>query len=94
MDKIRVSGKNSKHKILMYALSTCVWCKSTKQFLKELDVEYEYIDVDICTDKEREAVRKDIIARGGELAYPVIIIDEKTLINGLVKDKIKEALKP
>lgn len=93
MDKIKVPGKDAKHKIMIYALSTCVWCKSTKQFLKELGVTYEYIDVDTCTDREREAVRKDILARGGELAYPVIIIDEKTVINGLVKDKIKEVLK-
>ncbi|MDQ1279313.1 MAG: glutaredoxin-like protein NrdH [Thermoproteota archaeon] len=93
MDTIKVPGKDTRHKILIYALSMCVWCKSTKQFLKDLGVEYEYIDVDLCTDKERDVVRKDILKRGGELSFPVIIVDEKTVINGLVKDKIKEALK-
>ena len=93
MDKIKVPGKDTKHKILIYALSTCIWCKFTKQFLKELGVEYEYIDVDLCMENEREAVRKDILKRGGELSYPVIIIDEKTVINGLMKEKIREALK-
>ncbi len=93
MDKIKVQGKDTKHNVMMYALSTCVWCKSTKQFLKDLEVEYEYVDVDLCDEKERDAIRKEILKRGGELAYPVIIIDDKTIINGLVKDKIKAALK-
>jgi glutaredoxin len=34
-----VPGKNKEHKVLVYALSTCAWCKMLKQFLKENNVE-------------------------------------------------------
>jgi glutaredoxin len=92
MKLVKVSGKNSKHKVLVYAISTCAWCKQTKKFLKDNNIEYEYLDVDLCDDEDREKVRKDILSRGGRLSYPAIIIDDKTLINGFHTDKIQEAL--
>jgi glutaredoxin-like protein NrdH len=93
METVKVPGKNNKHKVLMYAISTCAWCKLTKQFLRDNNIEYEYVDVDLCSEKDREKVRRDIQKRGGDLNYPTIIIDDKVLITGFRKDKIREALK-
>ena len=76
----------------MYAISTCAWCKMTKKHLKDNQVEYEFIDVDLCSDKDRQTIRNDIMKRGGEPNYPIIIIDDKIMINGFRKDKINEAL--
>ncbi|MEM3697054.1 MAG: glutaredoxin family protein [Candidatus Bathyarchaeia archaeon] len=92
MNIVKVPGKNKKHKVLVYALSTCAWCKLTKQFLKENEIEYEYVDVDLSNDEDREKIRKDILRRNGSLSYPAIIIDDKILINGFRKDKLKEIL--
>ena len=92
MRTIKVLGKNNEHKVLMYALSTCAWCKLTKRFLKDNNVEYEYVDVDLCNDEDKDKIKRDILDKGGSLSYPIIIIDGKTLINGFLKDKIKEAL--
>lgn len=92
MEFVKVPGKNSNHTVLMYALSTCVWCKMTKQFLKDNSIAYQYVDVDLSSDKDREKIRKDIKDRGGEPTYPTIIVDDKVLITGFRKDLIKEAL--
>jgi glutaredoxin-like protein NrdH len=92
MNLVKVPGKNKKHKVLLYALSTCAWCKMEKQFLKDSSVEYEYVDVDLCNEKDREKIRGDILNRGGELNYPTLIIDDKNLISGFRKDKIQKAL--
>jgi glutaredoxin-like protein NrdH len=92
MQLSKVSGKNSKHKVLVYALSTCVWCKMTKQFLKDNDVDYEYIDVDLCDEEDKVKIRQHIQSKGGNLGYPTIIIDDNILITGFRKDKLKEAL--
>jgi glutaredoxin-related protein len=32
--------------IKLYALSTCIWCRKTKEFLDKSGVEYEYVYVD------------------------------------------------
>ncbi len=92
MKTIRVPGKNNKHNVLVYALSTCAWCKLTKNFLKDNNIEYEYVDVDLSTGEDRERIRREILRRGGRLNYPAIIIDDKKLINGFRKEEIRESL--
>lgn len=92
MNIVKVAGKNNKHKILIYALSTCAWCKMTKQFFKDNDTEFEYVDVDLANEKDHEKIRKDIESRGANPSFPTIIVDDKTVITGFRKDKIKEVL--
>jgi len=88
----KVLGKNRQKKVFLYALSTCAWCKMTKQFLKDNGIEFEYVDVDHVTEEESAKIKKDILSKGGSLSFPTIIIDEKELITGFRKDKIKELL--
>jgi glutaredoxin len=92
MQKIKVHGENKKHKVLLYALSTCPWCKKEKQLLKENNIEFEYMDVDFCNDQDYENIRKDILNRGGRFSFPVIIIDDRILINGFKEDEIRRSL--
>jgi len=92
MNLVKVPGKNKKHKVLLYALSTCAWCRMEKQFLKDSGVEYEYVDVDLCNEEDREKIRGDILKRGGEFSYPTTIIDDKILMTGFRKDKMMKAL--
>jgi glutaredoxin-like protein NrdH len=92
MNVQKVLGKNKKNKVLIYALSTCAWCKMTKQFFRDNSIEFEYVDVDLCNDEDKDRIKEDILSRGGSLSYPTIIIDDKTLITGFRKDKIKEVL--
>ena len=88
----RVPGKKKDHKVMVYALSTCIWCKMTKQYLKDNHIEYEFVDVDLSEEADKEKIRKHIQSVGGSLSYPSIIVDDKTLITGFRKDKFKEVL--
>jgi len=53
MQVTKVPGGNNKHKVLMYAISTCGWCKRAKKMLNDMDVEYEYIDIDLCSREDK-----------------------------------------
>lgn len=88
----KVPGRNKAHKVLIYALSTCVWCKKTKQFMKENGIEFEYADIDLYNPSDQEEIRKDIAKHGGNIVFPTIIIDDKKAINGYREDRFKEAL--
>ena len=92
MQLSKIPGKQNQHKVILYALSTCVWCKMTKQFLKDSDVEFEYIDVDLCEEEEKQKIRQHIQSKGGPLSYPTTIVDDKVVITGFRKDLLKEAL--
>ena len=54
MAHIRGADKGN---IMLFALSTCVWCKKTKALLKELGIAYDYIDVDLLEGVEGNEVR-------------------------------------
>ena len=92
MQILNVQGKNNKHRVLLYALSTCPWCNKEKQLLIDNNIKFEYIDVDLCNDEDYEKVRDDIFNRGGRFSFPAILIDDKILINGFKEDEIREAL--
>jgi len=97
MNEIKVACDNNSHKVLIYSLSTCVPCKAAEQFLREANIEFKHIDVDLCDKKDLEKILKDIRNRGGNLslnqiAYPKIIIDDKIMITGFDKEKIRETL--
>lgn len=86
-----VNGEN-KGKILLYALSTCGWCKKTKEFLNNLGVEYSYIYVDLVEDSEKDKVIEEVKKCNPRNSFPTILINEKECIVGYKEDEIKEAL--
>jgi glutaredoxin len=88
----KVPGKNTQHKVTVYALSTCVWCKLTKQFLNESGVAYEFVDVDLLNEDDKDKAHQAITSKGGMLTYPTTIIDDKILITGYRKEQLKEVL--
>jgi glutaredoxin-like protein NrdH len=92
MQLSKVSGKKNDHKVTLYALSTCVWCKLTKQYLNDNGVEYEFVDVDLLDEDEKRKVHEIVLNKGGTLSYPTTIVDDKVVISGFRKDKLKEAL--
>lgn len=92
MNVSKVSGQNNKHKVFVYALSTCVWCKLTKQYLNDNKIEYEFVDVDLAEENDKQKIRETITNKGGMLSYPTTIVDDKKVINGFRKDLLKEAL--
>ncbi|MHA1209801.1 MAG: glutaredoxin family protein [Candidatus Freyarchaeota archaeon] len=92
MDVVKVPGENKRHRVRLYALSTCIWCRRTKSFLKDNKVEYEYVDVDLCSREDREKIKNEVLEKGGRLAFPVTIIDDEKVITGYRVDKLKEVL--
>ena len=92
MNISKVPGKNTKHKVFLYTLSTCVWCKMTKQYLKDNSIQFEYVDVDLSTDEDRDKIRKEIQQKGGILSYPTTIVDDKKVVTGFRKDLLAKEL--
>lgn len=86
-----VEGEN-KGKIMLYAISTCGWCRKTKEFLTRLGVSYDYIFVDYLEGDDRESTIDQIKKWNPRCSFPTIIINDKDCIVGYKEDKIKEAL--
>ena len=79
-------------KVKLYAISTCGWCKKTKKFLNENNVEFEFEDVDLLEGEDKERAREEVGRHNPRKSYPTIIIDDEVVIVGFDVDKLKEAL--
>lgn len=86
-----VEGKN-KGNVVLYALSTCGWCKKTRMLLEELDIEYDYVYVDLTEGAERSRVIEDVQKWNPQLSFPTVVINGKDVIVGFKEDEIKEKL--
>ncbi|MBN2535704.1 MAG: glutaredoxin family protein [Spirochaetales bacterium] len=91
MEFTHVDGKN-KGKVLLYAISTCIWCKKTKHLLTDLGIAYDYIDVDLLSEKEKSEIRKEVLKWKDRVAYPLIVINGEQCIPAYEPEKIKETL--
>ena len=51
MGFVHVAARDKKHKVKLYALSTCGWCRKTKELLVEEGVDHEFVDIDLAPSK-------------------------------------------
>ncbi len=87
-----VSGIHQEHRVKFYGLSTCIWCRKTRQFLEDEKVAFDFVYVDLLQGDEREAVKDEIQKWNPRLSFPTIVIDETTCVVGFKTDELKEAL--
>lgn len=81
-----------KGKIMLYALSTCIHCKQTRNLLDELHVAYDYLYVDKLKKEDMNSVLMDIEKFNPRGSFPTLVINNSKVIVGSRLDEIKEAL--
>ncbi len=86
-----VAGRKSLP-VMLYALSTCIWCRKTRQLLENLGVEYDYLYVDQLQGSERQQAIDTIKKWNPACSFPTLVIDNKKCIAGYQEDEIKKAL--
>lgn len=79
-------------KVTLYALSTCGWCKKTKSFLEENNVNYECVYVDLLKGEEKQEVLAQVRKWNPRSSFPTIVIDDKESVAGFKKERLQEAL--
>ena len=75
----------------MYTLSTCPWCRKTKQFFKDRNVPFDYVDYDLTSEEEQKRIRKEMSKYGGSIAFPFVKIGEGVIV-GYNPEKYRELL--
>ena len=91
MSLTHVDGRNA-GQITLYALSTCVWCRKTRNLLDELGVAYDYEYVDLLAGIVRKEAIDVVTKWNPACSFPTLIIRDKCII-GFKEEDIREALK-
>jgi len=86
-----IAGKN-KGQVMLYALSTCQWCRKTKELLQELGVEFDYQYVDLLEGQELDEAVNAVEKVNPRGSFPTLVIGGKRAIVGFREAEIREAL--
>ncbi len=87
-----VPGSRNRHHVLFYGLSTCIWCKRTRQFLESNDIAFDFVYVDLLRGAEREAAVEQVRRWNPSVSFPTLVIDGRRCIIGYRPEEIQEAL--
>jgi len=85
-----VAGKE-RGKITLYALSTCIWCKRTRELLTALGVSFDYIYVDLLKGEDRTKAIEQVKHYNPSTSFPTLVIGDKSIV-GFREKEIREAL--
>ena len=91
METEHVAGKD-KGKVMLYALSTCGWCKKTRELLSELGVAYDFAYIDLLRGKEQDDAIREIKQYNPACNFPTLVIGGEKCIVGFNEKDIREAL--
>ena len=78
--------------VQMWALSTCGWCKKTKQFLEDHGIQYRCTDVDLLPPEEKQAARDELSRHNPKRSYPTVVIDDREVVRGYDRERLRELL--
>lgn len=88
----RVDGKDC-GKITFYGLSTCIWCRKTRNLLDKLGVAYEYVYVDQLSPAEQEKAMAEVRRWNPNESFPVLVFNDSACVLGFDEQKIRAAVK-
>ena len=80
------------HRVVMYGLSTCVWCKKMRQFLESEQVEFDIVYVDTLEGAEQETALAEVRKWNPATSFPTVVIDDETSVSGYKPDEVRETL--
>ena len=77
--------------VFVYALSTCPWCRKTKQWFMDSQVSFAYVDVDTLPAEEQDAAAEKAYQLSGGRRFPVTVVNGDVIV-GFSPDKFLKHL--
>ena len=89
MDIVHVAGED-RGEIMLYTLSTCVWCRKMKRWLDEKGYAYSYVDVDLESGEDKEEVMEEVERWNPLCSFPTVVVDQSECFVGFKPEKLME----
>ena len=77
-------------KIIVYTLSTCPWCRKTKNFFNEHKIPFTFSDYDLADDPTQRRFSQELDAAGAT-GFPYVRIDDEVIV-GYQPERYSKAL--
>lgn len=66
-------------KVSMYTLSTCPWCRKTKNFFTEHNIPFDFIDYDLADATTQSRIIEELDVNGAN-GFPYVKIDNNVIV--------------
>jgi glutaredoxin-like protein NrdH len=87
-----VEGNRNVGDIRVFALSTCGWCKKTKNFFAEHGIRFSYIDVDRLLGDELARAKAEQLKYNPRGSFPTIVVDGQESIAGYDEQRLLDLI--
>jgi len=88
---IKEEGIKKKGEIIVYALSTCAFCKKALKFLRENSISFSYVYVDEFDHDKKNQIKHELKEKyKKDIGFPFLILDDTTVIIGFTEDEYKK----
>lgn len=79
--------------VILYALSTCIHCRHTREFLEKNNIEFDCTYVDKLDGEERNSALEKVREVNPRLSFPTMIVGPgHVVVVGFNPEAIMEAL--
>jgi len=76
--------------LMLYALSTCQWCNKTKELLRDLGVDFDFVYVDLLEGEEQEKALSELERWNPKGSFPTLVIGNARCIIGYQESQIRK----
>jgi len=77
-----------------YALSTCIWCRRTREWLEDNGVPFNLHYMDLLEGEERSKAQRELERHVSRMSYPVIVAnDGDVVIQGYQPEQFEEEIR-
>jgi len=76
----------------LFALSTCMWCRKTRELLNHVGISYDFVEVDQLEASQKEEAMEEVQKWNPDRTFPTLVVNDEKCIVGFQKDKIREAV--
>lgn len=87
-----VEGEKKEHDLVLFALSTCGWCRKARNFLDGNGIAYRYAYLDLLEGDEQKAALEEASKWNPKRTFPTLVIDEGDKIVGFTDEEYKGKL--
>ncbi len=78
-------------RIKLYSLSSCAHCKDVRLLLKERNLDFDWVSIDMLAGTERADTMRELKKYNAACTFPTLVVDEDVVV-GFKKEKIIELL--
>lgn len=96
MDKVNyktIDGERKEHDTIVYALSTCAFCRRAIEYLKKRKIQFRYAYLDQIDVETKRSVKRELAERFDNIVvFPILVVDDQRAYSGFTESVWARAL--